>query len=66
MLRPLPHRGDVVAAGAVALAALVALLQVRFDETWGKGVHLLYAAAALALVATLRARRRAPTRARCW
>jgi MYXO-CTERM domain-containing protein len=29
MLRPLPHRGDVVAAGAVALAALVALLQIR-------------------------------------
>jgi hypothetical protein len=53
MLRPLPHRGDVVAAGAVALAALVALLQVRFDLSWGKGIHLLYAAAALALVATL-------------
>jgi hypothetical protein len=53
MLRPLPHRGDVVAAGAVALAALVALLQVRFDDSWGKGIHFLYAAAALALVATL-------------
>ena len=53
MLRPLPHRGDVVAAGAVALAALVALLQVRFDDTWGKGVHFAYAAAALAFVATL-------------
>jgi hypothetical protein len=53
MLRPLPHRGDVVAAGAVALAALVALLQVRFDDAWGKGIHFLYAAAALALVATL-------------
>jgi hypothetical protein len=53
MLRPLPHRGDVVAAGAVALAALVALFQVRFDDAWGKGIHFLYAAAALALVATL-------------
>jgi hypothetical protein len=53
MLRPLPHRGDVVAAGAVALAALVALLQVRFDDAWGKGIHLLYSSAALALVATL-------------
>jgi hypothetical protein len=53
MLRPLPHRGDVVAAGAVALAALVALLQVRFDLSWGKGIHLLYAAAALAFVGTL-------------
>jgi hypothetical protein len=56
MLRPLPHRGDVVAAGAVALAALVALLQVRFDDAWGKGVHFLYAAAALAFVATLAVR----------
>jgi hypothetical protein len=53
MLRPLPHRGDVVAAGAVALAALVALLQVRFADAWGKGMHLVYAAAALAFVATL-------------
>jgi hypothetical protein len=53
MLRPLPHRGDVVAAGAVALAALVALLQVRFADAWGKGLHLVYAAAALAFVATL-------------
>ncbi len=53
MLRPLPHRGDVVAAGAVALAALVALLQVRFDDAWGKGIHFAYAAAALAFVGTL-------------
>jgi hypothetical protein len=53
MLRPLPHRGDVVAAGAVALAALVALLQVRFDDAWGKGIHLAYSGAALAFVATL-------------
>src|SRR5437763_181970 len=53
MLRPLPHRGDVVAAGAVALAALVALLQVRFDDAWGKGAHFVYAAAALAFVGTL-------------
>jgi hypothetical protein len=56
MLRPLPHRGDVVAAGAVALAALVALLQVRFDAAWGKGIHLLYSGAALAFVATLAVR----------
>ena len=46
MLRPLPHRGDVVAAGAVALAALVALLQLRFNDVWGDGVHLVYAAGA--------------------
>jgi hypothetical protein len=53
MLRPLPHRGDVVAAGAVALAALVALLQLRFHATWALGVHLVYAAAALGFVGTL-------------
>jgi hypothetical protein len=53
MLRPLPHRGDVVAAGAVALAALVLLLQLRFHATWALGVHLVYAAAALAFVGTL-------------
>jgi hypothetical protein len=53
MLRPLPHRGDVVAAGAVALAALVALLQVRFDASWGDGIHLVYSAAALGLIGTL-------------
>ena len=48
MLRPLPHRGDVVAAGAVALAALVALLQVRFDDTWSNGIHFVYAPTAAA------------------
>jgi hypothetical protein len=53
MLRPLPHRGDVVAAGAVALAALVLLLQLRFHAAWPLGVHLVYGAAALAFVATL-------------
>jgi hypothetical protein len=53
MLRPLPHRGDVVAAGAVALAALVALLQLRFNDVWGDGVHLAYAAGAAGFVAAL-------------
>lgn len=53
MLRPLPHRGDVVAAGAVALAALVALLQLRFNDVWGDGVHLVYSAAALAFVGAM-------------
>jgi hypothetical protein len=53
MLRPLPHRGDVVAAGAVALAALVLLLQLRFHATWAVGVHLVYGAAALAFVGAL-------------
>jgi len=53
MLRPLPHRGDVVAAGAVALAALVALLQLRFNHVWADGVHLVYAVAAFGFVGAL-------------
>ena len=53
MLRPLPHRGDVVAAGAVALAALVALLQLRFNDVWGDGVHLVCAAGAAGFVGAL-------------
>ncbi|HMI71438.1 MAG TPA: hypothetical protein VK510_15690 [Solirubrobacteraceae bacterium] len=65
MLRPLPHRGDVVAAGAVALAALVALLQLRFNDVWGDGVHLVYSAAAFAFVGAmaLQARGSGPSRA---
>ena len=53
MLRPLPHRGDVVAAGAVALAALVLLLQLRFDDVWGEGVHFVCAGAAAGFVGAL-------------
>jgi hypothetical protein len=53
VLRPLPHRGDVVAAGAVALAALVLLVQVRFDHVWSHGLHLLYGAAAVGFVGAL-------------
>jgi hypothetical protein len=53
MLRPLPHRGDVVAAGAVALATLVVLLQVRFDDVWADGVHLAYATLAALFVGAL-------------
>ena len=45
-LRVAPHRGDVVAAGAVVLATLVYLLSARFDSEWGAGIHLLYSAAA--------------------
>jgi hypothetical protein len=53
VLRPLPHRGDVVAAGAVALAALVLLLQLRFNHVWADGVHLACAAAACGFVGAL-------------
>ena len=72
MLRPLPHRGDVVAAGAVALAALVALLQVRFDDTWATGVHFVYSRRRAGLrrhagaARAARGRGAARLPARCW
>jgi hypothetical protein len=50
MIRPRPHRGDVIAAGVVVLTTLVAVLQIRFDATWGAGVHLVYSALAAGLV----------------
>jgi hypothetical protein len=53
LLRPKPFRGDVVAAGVVVLATLVASVQVRFAGAWDDGVHLGYAALATALVGTL-------------
>jgi hypothetical protein len=42
-LRPHPHRGDVVAAGALPLVVAVLLLEVRFDGHWARGVLLLVA-----------------------
>jgi hypothetical protein len=52
-LRPEPHRGDTVAAGAVVLTTLVFLLQTRFDGTWGTGVQLVIAALAALFTGTL-------------
>jgi hypothetical protein len=40
-IRPHPHRGDLIAAGAVPLATAIALLNVRMDGVWGDGVHLV-------------------------
>lgn len=53
MLRPEPHRGDVVAAGAVVLATLVALVDVRLDGRWGDTALLAPAAGATAFVGAL-------------
>lgn len=50
LLRPKPFRGDQVAAGTVSLSVLVLLLNVRFAGEWALGVHLVYSAAAAALV----------------
>lgn len=40
-VRPLPHRGDLVAAGAVPLVAAVALINLRMEPVWANGVLFL-------------------------
>lgn len=50
LLRPHPHRGDLIAAGAVPFAVAVGLLDLRMDETWGDGIHFVITALACALV----------------
>jgi hypothetical protein len=52
-LRPEPHRGGTVAAGVVALTTAILLLEVRFDEAWGAGIHLVITGLALAAVAVM-------------
>jgi hypothetical protein len=49
-LTPHPHRGDLIAAGAVPLALGVLLLNVRFDGQWGTGILLVLSALACGLV----------------
>jgi hypothetical protein len=49
-LRPHPHRGDLVAAGAVVLAVAVGLVNVRMDATWGTGIFFVLDLLAFALV----------------
>jgi hypothetical protein len=52
-LRPEPHRGDTVAAGAVALTTAILVLEVRFDDVWGAGIHLVITGLALGAVAIM-------------
>ena len=40
LLRPPPHRGPLIAAGAVVLATGLALLELRLDDKLAVGVHL--------------------------
>jgi hypothetical protein len=49
-LTPHPHRGDLIAAGAVPLTLGMLLLNVRMNATWGDGVFLVLDAFACALV----------------
>ena len=55
LLRPDPRRGELIGAGAVALTIAVALLNFRFEDEWGVGVHFVYSALAAALVIALAA-----------
>lgn len=49
-ITPHPHRGDLVAAGAVPFALGVLLVNVRLDGTWANGILLVLTALACALV----------------
>lgn len=49
-LTPHPHRGDLIAAGAVPLALGVLLINARMDGPWGTGVLLATTALGCALV----------------
>jgi MFS family permease len=40
LLRPPPHRGPLIAAGAVALAVGVSLEELRLDDRLPRGVHM--------------------------
>src|SRR5919199_667751 len=51
LLRPPPHRGPLIAAGAVLLTVGLALLELRLDL--GPGVHVLILGAAAALITWL-------------
>jgi hypothetical protein len=50
VLTPHPHRGDLIAAGAVPLALGVLLVNARMDGRWATGILLVAAALGCALV----------------
>jgi hypothetical protein len=52
-LRPEPHRGDVIAAGAVVLTTAIYVLELRFESAWGVGIRFVLAGLAAAFVAAL-------------
>ncbi len=53
LLRPPPHRGPLIAAGAVALAAGLALAELRIADELTPGYHLFALAVAAAVVLAL-------------
>ena len=50
LLRPPPHRGPLIAAGAVVLAVGVMLAELRLGDAVGVVVHVLITGAAAALI----------------
>jgi len=50
LLRPPPHRGPLIAAGAVALGVGIALEEIRLDDKLGTGVHMVILLLAGALI----------------
>ncbi len=53
LLRPPPHRGPLIAAGAVLVTLGIALEEVRLDDKLPTGVHLLILAVAAAAIYAL-------------
>jgi hypothetical protein len=53
LLRPPPHRGPLIAAGAVLVTLGVALEEVRLDDRFPTGIHLLILAVAAGTVYAL-------------
>ena len=53
LLRPPPHRGPLIAAGAVVLATGLALLELRLEDDVAVGVHFLILGTAAAVVLAL-------------
>ena len=53
LLRPPPHRGPLIAAGAVALAVGLALTELRLSDELATGVHFLILAVPAALILAL-------------
>jgi hypothetical protein len=53
LLRPPPHRGPLIAAGAVVLATGLALLELRLEDKLAVGVHFLILAVAAGVVLAL-------------
>lgn len=52
-LRPMPFRGDLIAAGAVAVAVGIVLLDARMQDDWQAGMRFAVVGAAALLMLTL-------------